>query len=697
MGRQKKWMEELSEYDVQLHHRAGKLNVVADALSRRSDYGDDVLAINSLEWTTIQEELLADIKEAVRDDKDYQALVADVTAKKRHDYTLLYGLLYKDTRLVVPNKQIQESLLELGHDGPLGGHLGRDKTLERLQRCYYWAKMSYDVQEYCRTCTSCQLTKPSQQKQIGLLHPLPIPGRPWESIGIDFVTGLPITKEGYSVLMTVVDRLSKFLVLIPTVSTFDTTLVAELFLAHVVKRFGFPLSIVSDRDPRFISLFWKELMNQAGVKRKMSSAAHPQTDGVTEQANRTVASMARSYVQSNPKDWADRLPTLEVAYNDSVNSSTGYSPYFLTSGTNPILPLSLYAAPTFLTATTVDKSVREFVERTRADVAFARLSMEKAQARQVKYANQHRRDVTFAVGDKVLLSEHHFKETTGSNLAQADGSTKKLNALHRGPFEVTEVINKVVYRLQLPTYMQGRTHNAFHVSRLRPYLTTENFPARTAKEAAPEVQKELDGEHFEVAAVQGHRLTGHGGRHLQVLVQFKGLHEREWQFAADLSRPPGLSVAYYFELLSKYAASHPRGTGKAGRPPTGEQLVQLRLRLEDELKRAEWAKRASDVESQSQHDTDRGEDTTITPKPKKKAGGRVGDASFKGGRSRDLCEPTLSATAAPATVTTREARASAREQQSRRTPALTVPEPSATLPHHQRKKIKGSNPKRSAT
>jgi hypothetical protein len=222
---------------------------------------------------------------------------------------------------VIPTQQIQESLLQLAHDGPLGGHLGR--TLERLQRAYYWTcRMSYDVQEYCRTCPSCQLNKPSQQKQIGLLHPLPIPGRPWESIGIDFVTGLPLTKQGFSVLMTVVDRLSKFLILIPTVATFDANLVADLFLTHVVKRFGFPISIVSDRDPRFISAFWKGLTDIAGVKLRMSSAAHPQSDGVTEQANRTIASMARSYIHNTPGEWSAKLASLEIAYNDSVNAGT---------------------------------------------------------------------------------------------------------------------------------------------------------------------------------------------------------------------------------------------------------------------------------------------------------------------------------------------------------------------------------------
>jgi hypothetical protein len=583
MGRQKKWAEQLADYDVEFLHRAGKLNVVADALSRRIDYTD---TLNSLEFLPIQNELIEDVQAQARLDNDYQVLVADVVAGRRKDYKLVDNLLYKDTRLVIPSKRIQESLIEMGHDGPLGGHLGRNKTLERLSRAYYWSRMSYDVQEYCRTCPSCQLNKPAQQKQIGLLQPLPIPSRPWDSIGIDFITGLPVTKEGYSVIMTVVDRLSKFLVILPTVATFGAQTVADLFMQHVVKRFGFPISIVSDRDPRFISAFWKELMEMAGVKRTMSSAAHPQTDGVTEQANRTIASMIRSYTQNRPTEWASSLAVLEVAYNDSVNASTGYTPYFLCSGTNPILPLSLYSEPTLKPAATADKAVSNYVKLIHKDIAAAREAMLKAQANTIKYANRSRREWIFTVGDLVLLSEGHFKDSTHGNLAQAEGSTKKLNAIFRGPFKIKELISDVSCRLELPAYMKG-THNAFHVSRLRPYLTTDAFPGRAARLAPPEPTMEDLEQHFDIEEFCGHRLTGRGGMHMQILVQYKGYHEKEWQFCLDLSAPPGLDKQTYLKLLMQYASRNPGGTGIGGRPPQKEAKINLQLRLQNELHRAE--------------------------------------------------------------------------------------------------------------
>jgi hypothetical protein len=220
--------------------------------------------------------------------------------------------------------------------------------------------------------------------------------------------------------------------------------------------------------------------------------------------------MIRSYTFNRPTEWASSLPVLEIAYNDSVNGSTGYTPYFLCSGTHPILPLSLFSEPTLLTAKTADKSVENYVAKIRKDIEAARAAMLKAQATQIKNANRSRRELIFEVGDRVLLSEGHFKDSTQGNLAQADGSTKKLNAMYRGPFEITEVISDVSYRLKLPDYMKA-THNAFHVSRLRPYLETEAFPVRAAKLKAPKPTKESGEEHFEISEFCGHRLTGRGG------------------------------------------------------------------------------------------------------------------------------------------------------------------------------------------
>jgi hypothetical protein len=237
----------------------------------------------------------------------------------------------------------------------------------------------------------------------------------------------------------------------------------------------------------------------------------------------------------------------------------------------------------------------------RADVAFARRSM--AQARQIKYANRSRRHLVFKVGDQVLVRESHFKESAGSNLAQADRATSKLNPLYRGPFQVTEVISDVAYRLDLPEAMK-RTHNAFHVSRLRPYLTTNDFPARAARLNIPETQMVGEEEHFIVKEFCGHRLLGKTPGHLQFLVQFTGVNQKNWDWAADLSRPPGMNEVSYLRQITRYATTNPRGTGP-GKPPNPEQSQNLQQRLQQELQRATWAAGEMNQEdTQLRHDTD---------------------------------------------------------------------------------------------
>jgi hypothetical protein len=175
-----------------------------------------------------------------------------------------------------------------------------------------------------------------------------------------------------------------------------------------------------------------------------------------------------------------------------------------------------------------------------------------------------------------------------------------------------------------------RTHNAFHVSRLRPYLTTTAFPARAEKQAIPETQLVQNEEHFQVSSFCGHRLVGKGGLHLQFLVQFTGVNQKDWSFAADLSRPPGFDQRSYLEFLSTYVATNPRGAGPKGRPPRQPLTGQLQQRLQAELERATWAASQLDLEeSPSRRDTDRVEDPPPDPPPPAPVQAPV--ALFRGG------------------------------------------------------------------
>ncbi|KAL4297942.1 hypothetical protein GQ457_12G014730 [Hibiscus cannabinus] len=165
----------------------------------------------------------------------------------------------------------------------------------------------------------------------GLYTPLPIPSSPWIDLSMDYILGLPRTKKGQDSIFVVVDMFSKMAHFIPCHKTDHAMHVADLFFREVVRLHGIPRTVVSDRDVKFLSHFWKVLWGKIGTKLLYSTTCHPQTDGQTEVINKTLGALLRSVV--------------EFAYNRSIHSSTGYSPYELVYGFNPLTALDLVPLP----------------------------------------------------------------------------------------------------------------------------------------------------------------------------------------------------------------------------------------------------------------------------------------------------------------------------------------------------------------
>jgi transposase InsO family protein len=198
--------------------------------------------------------------------------------------------------------------------------------------------MVKDVLAYCKSCTTCQRSKSYNQQPYGLLNSLTVPSHPWEAIGIDFVGPLPLSKNRdaeYDSVMVVIDLLTGMVHLVPSRTTYTAQEVAELIFSEVYKLHGLPKAIVSDQDILFTSRFWSHFQKLIGVKQKMSSTYHPETDGAIEQANHTVNQMLRSCISPNQQDWVSRLPAIEFTINIATLESTGYSPFFTNYGRMP--------------------------------------------------------------------------------------------------------------------------------------------------------------------------------------------------------------------------------------------------------------------------------------------------------------------------------------------------------------------------
>ncbi|MCO5549223.1 hypothetical protein L7F22_002689 [Adiantum nelumboides] len=289
----------------------------------------------------------------------------------------------------------------------------------------------------CENIT-CQKVKFDRQKAPGLLQPLPIPHKPWESIAMDFIFDLPRTQTGNDGIWTIICRFSKHAHFILVRKKIKPNKMARLFMSNIFKYHGMPQSIVSNRDPRITSLFWRGLFENMGTTLKFSSSLHPQTDGQSKEENSTVLGLLKCYVSEHKGTWEQYLPLVEYAYNNTVHSSIGKAPFEIVESGKKVPPILHTKDKIF----EVDKYVQDMDEMYKN----VKVALEKTQAKQKKAVDCHRREVVFSLGDWVLL---RFEKA----------------------------------RLKLPE--NWKIHNA-HVSLLKPYVgdVPEDMPA----EDQPEVE-----------------------------------------------------------------------------------------------------------------------------------------------------------------------------------------------------------------
>jgi hypothetical protein len=250
-------------------------------------------------------------------------------------YTMKDGLLFCKKRLVVPQQtDLVKKILYEFHTSPNGGHAGIARTMARISTQFFWPHMRHTISQYVKQCSVCQQAKHTTTLPLGLLSPLPIPKQVWEDIAMDFITGLP-NSAGYTVILVVIDRLIKFAHLFALKKDFDSKKVAEIMMQHIVKLYGMPKSIVSDRDKVFTSKFWQHLFKMQGTTLAMSSAYHPQSDGQSEALNKCLEMYLRCLTFTNPHIWCKMLHLAQYWYNTSFHTSAAMTPFKALYGKDP--------------------------------------------------------------------------------------------------------------------------------------------------------------------------------------------------------------------------------------------------------------------------------------------------------------------------------------------------------------------------
>ncbi|KAL0536830.1 hypothetical protein IC582_025792 [Cucumis melo] len=479
--RQRRWLELIKDYDCTIEYHPGKANVVADALSRKSRLpksalcGIRVALLNELRGSKavvttedsgsllaqfqVRSSLVTEIVRRQSEDSNLQKKFEKSKKGLEVEFELRTdGAIVKQGRLCVPNiSELKNSILEEAHSSAYAMHPGSTKMYRTLKKTYWWSGMKQEIAEYVDRCLICQQVKPVRQRPGGFLNPLPVPEWKWEHITMDFLFGLPRTSSGHDGIWVIVDRLTKTKRFIPIKMTSTLDQLARLYVDKIVSQYGVPVSIVSDRDPRFTSKFWPSLQKAMGTGLKFSTSFHPQTDGQSERTIQTLEDMLRACVLQLKGSWDTHLPLMEFAYNNNYQSSIGMAPYE-----------ALYGRPCRTPVCWNEVGERklvgpELVQIRTNNIKLIRENMRKAQDRQKSYADKRRRNLEFQVGDQVFLKLSPWRGVIRF------GRKGKLSPRYIGPYQITERVGPAAYRLELPIEL-ARIHDVFHVSMLRKYI-----------------------------------------------------------------------------------------------------------------------------------------------------------------------------------------------------------------------------------
>jgi hypothetical protein len=549
-GRQARWAEKLAEYNYEIKYKKGSLNVVPDALSRRPDH-----QLNPMSTVQLESGIHLRIAEVIQQD-DYFGDVYRQTERRgdlgNQGFRISNGLLYLKDRLCVPNiPDVRNHLLKEAHDAPLSGHFGASKTYSKLYRYAYWPTMKSMVERYVQSCHMCKTSKNRTTKENGLLQPLETPERPWTHIAMDLVTHLPKTRKGHDAIVVFVDRFSKMARFAPCFTTSTARDVAHIFFKEVFRHHGLPTSIVSDRDPRFTSLFWINLFGAMATSLDMSTAHHQQTDGQSERTIQTLEQYLRLYTSKDQDTWDDQLTHAEFAYNSSRSNATGFTPFEATYGAQPRIGLALInESPLQGTIPTT----KEFIEGHQERFLMVQDALQDTKRSMEKSYNARHMHVEFKVGDLVYLDAENIRTPT-----MTTGTHNKLSPRYLGPYKVIERVGNLNYKLDLPPGSQ--LLSTFHVSKLRKHVPRdpEEFPMETDdapenSEPLLEADEEYFQEEYEVERIIKHKLAADGT--LRYLIKWTGYPESKstWQKATDLENAK--------DILNEYLAT-------VGAPLTG--------------------------------------------------------------------------------------------------------------------------------
>ena len=467
-----RWRWRLSRFDFTIQYREGTKNGNADALSRlpteliSEESSSDSYVINvvvaptqpanSKQMADIDLKWLYDLKLQARVENKQFFTITDFDNQERRSLynqwsrikiindTLYRGYTVKgqnDAKIlfqyIVPKQQRAE-ILELAHDISLSGHLGAEKTIERIRERFYWPNWEAQTKEYVLSCQICQQTKLLRFNNAAQLRPI-LSNKPLEIVTMDLAGPLPKSLKQNSYVLVMCDHFTKWAQIYP-MRKIQASDVAKRVVSFVCQ-LGLPEHILTDRGTNFQATMMQELYDMLDVHGLRTSSYHPETDGLSERFIQTLKTMIKAYTneKKNQRDWDEKLSLLQFAYNTACHSTTKYSPYYLMYGRTPKIPLD-FISPTV--ELVVPQNMDSYVESMVTNLkSVFKIVVKNRNFRMNKAKIRHDRKIRakrYNVGDHVWITNEQTKI----------GENPSIKKPFIGPYRVTEVLNDNNYKIK---------------------------------------------------------------------------------------------------------------------------------------------------------------------------------------------------------------------------------------------------------